>query len=87
MNLSLDDAMELGQLLQFLDDWLAADRGPISKSLNCFVGCEASLRDDLAASRSCSARATARASSCQATQLSEPTAIPTLTAASTVSSS
>jgi hypothetical protein len=52
VNLAPDDAMELGQLLQFPDDWLAADRGPISKSLNCFVGCEAygtqSLRDDLA---------------------------------------
>lgn len=25
MNLTPDDAMELGQLLQFLDDWFAAD--------------------------------------------------------------
>ena len=54
MNLSLAaaDTMELGQLLQFLDDWLATDHGPVSESLTRFVGCEAcgveSLRDDLA---------------------------------------
>jgi hypothetical protein len=52
MNISLDDAMELGQLLQFLDDWLATEHGPINESLTRFVGCCAygveSLRDDLA---------------------------------------
>lgn len=54
MNVSLDsgDAMELGQLLQFLDDWLSADRVRFSESLTRFVGCEAydleSLRGDLA---------------------------------------
>lgn len=54
MNLSLatDDAMELGQLLQFLDGWLAIGHGPVSESLTCYVGWEAygigSLRDDLA---------------------------------------
>lgn len=52
MNLSSDDAMELGQLLQFLDDWLATDCGAVNESLTRFVGCEAycagSLRDDLA---------------------------------------
>jgi hypothetical protein len=54
VNFSLDatDAMELGQLLQFLDDWLSTDHGPVSDSLPRFVGCEAygveSLRDDLA---------------------------------------
>lgn len=54
MNVSLDsgDAMELSQLLQFLDDWLSADRGPVSESLTRFVGCESydveSLRSDLA---------------------------------------
>ena len=54
MNLSLaaDDAMELGQLLQFLDDWLAIAHGPVNESLTSFVGCDAygvqSLRDDLA---------------------------------------
>jgi hypothetical protein len=52
VNLSPDDAMELGQLLHFLDDWLATDHGPVNESLTRFVGCEAygagSLRDDLA---------------------------------------
>jgi hypothetical protein len=52
MNIRLDDAMELGQLLQFLDDWLSTDHGPVDESLTRFVGCEAygveSLRDDLA---------------------------------------
>ncbi len=44
--------MELGQLLQFLDDWLATDHGPVKDSLTRFVGCDAygaeTLRDDLA---------------------------------------
>jgi len=52
VNVSPDDAMELGQLLQFLDDWLATDHGPVDDSLTRFVGCDAygvqSLRHDLA---------------------------------------
>jgi hypothetical protein len=52
VNLALDDAMELGQLLQFLDDWLTTDHGPVNESLARFTGCGAygaeSLRDDLA---------------------------------------
>ena len=54
MNISLDasDVMELTQLLEFLDDWLATGHGPINESLARFAGCEAygieSLRDDLA---------------------------------------
>jgi len=52
VNLAPDDAMELGQLLQFLDDWLTTDRGAVNESLTRFVGCDAygaqSLRDDLA---------------------------------------
>lgn len=54
MNISLDAAgvMELTQLLEFLDDWLATDHGPVNESLARFAGCEAygveSLRDDLA---------------------------------------
>jgi hypothetical protein len=44
--------MELGQLLQFLDDWLSADRVRLSESPTRFVGCESydleSLRGDLA---------------------------------------
>lgn len=50
--MTCDDAIELGQLLQFLDDWLAADHGPASVSLARFVGCADydtdSLRADLA---------------------------------------
>ena len=52
VNISPDDAMELGQLLQFLDDWLLTDHGPASESLTRIAGCDAygigSLRDDLA---------------------------------------
>ena len=44
--------MELGQLLQFLDDWLLTHHGPASESLTRFAGSDAygieSLRDDLA---------------------------------------
>ncbi len=54
MSISLDsaDAVELAELLQFLDDWLATGHAPLNESLARFVGCEAygvgSLRDDLA---------------------------------------
>jgi hypothetical protein len=52
VNISPGDAMELGQLLQFLDDWPATDCGPVNESLTRFVDCGAygveSLRDDLA---------------------------------------
>jgi hypothetical protein len=48
-SLAADDAMELGQLLQFLDGWLATDHGPVSESLT-YVGCEA-YRHRLAARR------------------------------------
>ena len=67
MNLSLDDAMELGQLLQFLDDWLATDHKQLSTSLARFTGI-----DGLASGRSattspgscsCSARPTGKVSS------------------------
>lgn len=55
MNLrrTAEDAMELGQLLRFLDDWLATDHGPLNESLTrCrrlrrIRGTEP-LRDDLA---------------------------------------
>ena len=44
--------MELGQLLQFLNEWPATDHGPVNESLTRFVGCDEygveSLRDDLA---------------------------------------
>jgi len=51
---SLDtaDAVELAELLQFLDDWLATDHDQLSASLAHFVGSQAygveTLRDDLA---------------------------------------
>jgi hypothetical protein len=52
LSLAAEDAMELGQLLQFLDDWLATGHGPVSESLTRFVGCGSydleSLRHDLA---------------------------------------
>jgi hypothetical protein len=56
-SITVSDAMELGQRLQFLDGWLAIGHGPISESLARFAGWEAygaeSLRDDLASSSSC----------------------------------
>jgi len=52
VNLSLDDAMEPGQLLQFLDDWLATDHEQLRTSLARFIGIDGysvgTLRDDLA---------------------------------------
>jgi hypothetical protein len=52
VKLSLDDAMELGQLLQFMDDWLATDREQLGMSLARFIGIDGygleTLRDDLA---------------------------------------
>jgi hypothetical protein len=45
------DAIELTELLQFLDDWLAAEHDQLSASLARFVGSQAysvqTLRDDL----------------------------------------
>ena len=37
---SAADAMELGPLLQFPNDWLATGRGPVNDSLTRYVGCE-----------------------------------------------
>jgi hypothetical protein len=51
VNLSLDDAMELGQLLQFPDDWLTTDHEQLRTSLARFIGTDGygvgTLRDDL----------------------------------------
>ena len=59
--------MELGQLLQFLDDWLATDRDTVCESLARFVGCDVygvhSLRHGLARFTFLLSRATAKASS------------------------
>jgi hypothetical protein len=67
VNLSPDDAMELGQLPQFLDDWLATDHGPVNESLTRSVGCDAYgvhlCAKTSTTSRSCSAKTMARASS------------------------
>jgi hypothetical protein len=38
ISLDLTDAMELGQLLGFLDDWLGVDRPTLELSLGRFVG-------------------------------------------------
>lgn len=50
--LAAEDAMELGQLLRFLDDWLSTDHGNLSASLDLFVGTAGygigALRGDLA---------------------------------------
>jgi hypothetical protein len=54
VNVCLDaaDAMELGQLLDLLRDWLSADHGQLSVSLERFIGSPAynidTLRADLA---------------------------------------
>lgn len=54
MNACLDaaDAMELAQLLDLLRDWLAADHGQLSDSLERFIGSPAygieTLRAELA---------------------------------------
>jgi len=49
VNISPDDAMELGQLL---DDWLATDREKLGMSLDWFIGVSGygleTLRDDIA---------------------------------------
>jgi hypothetical protein len=51
VNLSPDDAMELGPVLQLLDDWLAADHVRLGTSLARFTGIDGygagALRDDL----------------------------------------
>jgi hypothetical protein len=53
-DISLDtaDAVELAELLQFIDDWLRSDRGNLTASLARFVGSPAysldTLRDDFA---------------------------------------
>jgi hypothetical protein len=50
-NLDISDAVELAELLQFLQDWLATDRAQLGESLNGFVGSRAydldTLRADL----------------------------------------
>lgn len=38
VTLDLTDAAELGQLLEFLADWLSADRPTLKPSLGRFVG-------------------------------------------------
>lgn len=38
INLALDDAVELTEILQFIDAWLAADREHLNPSLQRFAG-------------------------------------------------
>ena len=66
VNLALDDAVELTELLQFLNTWLTTDHEQLNTSLRRFVGHPAydisKLKADLAGSPSSSA-ATPTASS------------------------
>ena len=91
MNLSPDDAMELGQLLQFLDDWLATDHEQLSTSLVRFIGIAGygveTLRDDLARFMFLLGETDGGCLfSPQTAELVEPAVIPALTAANPVSS-
>ena len=51
MNLDLGDAVELAELLQFINDWLTTDHERLDASLQTFVGNRAydtrQLRNDL----------------------------------------
>lgn len=51
-SLEIADAIELGEMLEFLGDWLQSDRGTLGASLARFVGSEgydlAELRGDFA---------------------------------------
>ena len=47
--LDAGDAVELGELLAFLDDWLACDRARLAGSLGRFVGNDAYDIDQLQA--------------------------------------
>jgi hypothetical protein len=38
VNLALDDAVELTELLQFIDNWLANDHDQLNASLHRYVG-------------------------------------------------
>jgi hypothetical protein len=61
------DAAELAELLQFLDDWLAADRDHLEASLTHFLGSRgydlSQLRTTWVVSFSCLAPTTASGSS------------------------
>jgi hypothetical protein len=63
MKLDVVDAAELAELLQFLSQWLARDRGRLGASLEEFVGhpptTSASCARTWSGSSSCSAAATA----------------------------
>ena len=52
MRLDVTDAVELAEMLRFVDDWLAKDTAPLAASLERFVRCRgygvAELRADLA---------------------------------------
>jgi hypothetical protein len=91
VNISLGDAMELGQLLQFLDDWLATDHEQLATSLAWFIGIDGygieTLRNDLARFMFLLSETDGEGLfSPQTAELTEPAAIPVLTAANAVSS-
>lgn len=48
-NLDTTDAVELAELLQFLNDWLASDQDAVAASLTRFVGARAYGVDQLRA--------------------------------------
>jgi hypothetical protein len=45
--LGAGDAFELGEMLEFLGDWLASDRARLANSLRSFVGVDGYDIDDL----------------------------------------
>jgi hypothetical protein len=51
VSLDAGDAVELGELLEFLVGWLGFDRGRLASSFSCFMGCGGydidGLRSDL----------------------------------------
>lgn len=93
MSISLDsaDAVELAELLQFLDDWLATSSGPVNQSLTRFVGCEAygvgTLGDDIARFIFLLGESDGEGLFSPRTPANEPTATPVLMTANTASSS
>jgi hypothetical protein len=64
ISLGAADAIELAELLEFINGWLRSDRGNLAAALARFAGSAAyrpdALRDDFARSGSSSASPTAR---------------------------
>jgi hypothetical protein len=47
--LEVDDAVELGEALEFIGDWLVSDRRPLAESLGRFLGSDGYDIDQLRA--------------------------------------